>query len=68
MRSTQVYRALNQIGNRFSLSQTVSRGARLLHKNGDPFERSVSVALDKIGDKDSRHEDGAMSASEACLP
>lgn len=50
MRSSQVYRALDSIPNRFALCQTISKGARRLHVNGNSFESTVTVILEGIGD------------------
>jgi len=50
MRSSQVYRALDQVPNRFMLCQTISQSARRLHVNGSPFEGTVTVILNGIGD------------------
>lgn len=45
MRSTQVYRALDQIPNRFALCMHISRGVHLTHATGQSMESSVSTAL-----------------------
>ena len=50
MRSSQVYRALDQVPNRFMLCQTISQSARRLHTNGSPFEGTVTVILNGIGE------------------
>ena len=50
MRSSQVYRALDQLPNRFMLCQTISQSARRLHVNGSPFEGTVTLILNGIGD------------------
>ena len=51
MRSVQVYRALDQVSNRFTLCQTISQSVRLLHKSGDSLESSVTSALIGVGDR-----------------
>jgi len=50
MRSSQVYRALDSVPNRFTLCQTISQSARRIHINGSPFESTVTVVLKGIGD------------------
>lgn len=50
MRSSQVYRALDLIPNRYTLCQTVSQSVRRIHINGNPFEGTVSAILNGIGD------------------
>lgn len=52
MRSAQVYRALDQIPNRFALCMQVSRGVHLAHTTGQSMESSVSTALAGIDSKD----------------
>ncbi len=66
MRSSQVYRALDFVPNRFTLCQTISQSARLIHINGSPFEGTVSTVLNGIGDgsfyarvKSQPHGDGS---------
>jgi hypothetical protein len=49
MRSAEVYRALDQIPNRFTLCQTVSQSARRIHIKGSPFEGTVSAILTSVG-------------------
>ena len=49
MRSVQVYRALDQIPNRFTLCQTISQSARRIHVNGNTFDLTVRGVLDAIG-------------------
>ena len=48
MRSAQVYRALDQIPNRFALCMHISRGVHLTHTTGQSMESSVSTALAEI--------------------
>ena len=48
MRSAQVYRALDQIPNRFSLCMYISRGVHLTHTNGQSLENSVTTAIEGI--------------------
>lgn len=50
MRSAQVYRALDQIPNRFTLCQTISQSARRIHVNGNPFDSTLKTVVDGIGD------------------
>ena len=50
MRSSQVYRALDLVPNRFTLCQTISQSARRIHVNGNPFEGTVTAILREIGD------------------
>jgi hypothetical protein len=50
MRSSQVYRALDLVPNRFTLCQTISQSARRIHVNGNPFEGTVTAILEGIGD------------------
>lgn len=50
MRSSQVYRALDLVPNRYSLCQTISQSARRIHVNGNPFESTVTAILTGIGD------------------
>lgn len=45
MRSTQVYRALDQIPNRFALCMSVSKGVHIIHKNGNSLGSSVATAF-----------------------
>jgi hypothetical protein len=61
MRSSQVYRALDQVPNRFILCQTISQSARRIHVNGNPFEGTVTAVLNGIGDGLFRGEIGACS-------
>lgn len=49
MRSIQVYRALDQVPNRFTLCQTVCQSARRIHVNGNPFDGTLTAVLDGIG-------------------
>lgn len=51
MRSSQVYRALNHVPNRFTLCQTISQSARRIHMNGSPLQGTVTLILERIGDK-----------------
>lgn len=62
MRSSEVYRALDQVPNRFTLCQTISQSARRIHVNGSPFEGTVTVILKGIGDGLFRGQ------TEACSP
>jgi hypothetical protein len=50
MRSSQVYRALDLVPNRFTLCQTISQSARRIHVIGSPFEGTVTTILRGIGD------------------
>ena len=45
MRSMHVYRALDQISNRFALCMNISRGVRLLHKNGNSMGSTVTSTM-----------------------
>ncbi|QEE27980.1 DNA-directed RNA polymerase subunit omega [Terriglobus albidus] len=49
MRSLQVYRALDQVPNRFTLCHTVSQSVRRIHVNGNPFDGTLTAVLDGIG-------------------
>ena len=62
MRSSEVYRALDRVPNRFTLCQTISQSARRIHVNGRPFAGTVTVILKGIGDGLFR------SQTEACSP
>ncbi len=48
MRSAEIYRALDQIHNRFALCQVISQSARLFHKIGEPMEITVTKALNGL--------------------
>jgi len=48
MRSAEVYRALNEIPNRFALCMTMSKSVRILHKNGNPMENTVTSVFTGI--------------------
>jgi hypothetical protein len=48
IRSTQVYRALNEIPNRFALCMTISRSVRIIHKNGSSMENTVTSVFTGI--------------------
>lgn len=50
MRSTQVYRALDLVPCRYTLCQTVAQSARRIHVDGNPFEETVTVILNGMGD------------------
>ena len=50
MRSSQVYRALDYVPNRFTLCQTISQSARRIHVNGNPFQGTVTLILNGLGD------------------
>lgn len=50
MRSSQVYRALDHVPNRFTLCQTIAQSARRIHINGNPFQGTVTSILNAIGD------------------
>lgn len=50
MRSSQIYRALDSVPNRFTLCQTISQSVRRIHFNGNSFESTVTVVLNGIGD------------------
>lgn len=50
MRSSQVYRALDLVSNRFTLCQTISQSARRVHIDGNPFTGTITVILKGIGD------------------
>ena len=62
MRSSEVYRALDRVPNRFTLCQTISQSARRVHVNGRPLEGTVTVILKGIGDGLFRGQ------TEACSP
>lgn len=65
MRSAQVYRALDQISNRFTLCQTISQSARRIHVNGNPFDRTLRRVVDGIGDGMFRPQIEACSPCES---
>jgi hypothetical protein len=48
IRSTQVYRALTEIPNRFALCMTISRSVRIIHKDGSPMENTVTSVFTGI--------------------
>jgi hypothetical protein len=50
VRSSQVYRALDHVPNRFTLCQTISQSARRIHINGNPLQGTVTQILNGIGD------------------
>lgn len=42
IRSTQVYRALTEIPNRYTLCMTISKSVRIIHQNGNRIGGSVT--------------------------
>lgn len=42
IRSTQVYRALTEIPNRYSLCMTISKSVRIIHQNGNRIGGTVT--------------------------
>jgi hypothetical protein len=61
MRSSQIYRALHQIPNRFALCQTISQGARHIHLDGEPFSATVTAMLEGVRNGTFRSERPAPS-------
>lgn len=45
MRSSDIFRALDHVSNRFALCQVVAQSARRLHKTGNSMEVSIHDAL-----------------------
>lgn len=63
MRSSETFRSLEQISNRFMLCQVISQSVRLMHKSGSPIEESVSQALRGIQAGKFRGESRLATAS-----
>lgn len=62
MRSMQIYRALDQIPNRFALCMKISRGVRSNHKIGNSMGSTVTSTLAGIESK------ALLSGAEAAIP
>jgi hypothetical protein len=63
MRSSETFRSLERISNRFMLCQVISQSVRLMHKSGSPIEESVSEALRGIQAGKYRGESRLAAAS-----
>lgn len=48
MLTDQIHRALTQCNNRFKICRMTAKGVQVMHKPGERFEATISMALDRL--------------------